>query len=66
MKIETNKQFNIAVVKGDDYIIIESNDSSEYIDTMYVWYMNHNEFFNGSIQLWDNGKCVSKTNGGAQ
>ena len=61
MKIETNKQFNIAVVNGDDYIIVCSDDSKEVMDAMYTWYINHNEFFNGSIQLWDNGKCVSKT-----
>lgn len=66
MKIKTNKQFNIVVVKGNDYIILESKDSKEYIESLYLWYVSHNEFFNGSIQLWDNGKCVSKTNGGAQ
>lgn len=66
MKIETNKQFNIAVVNGDDYIIVCSDDSKEVMDAMYTWYVNHCEFFNGSIQLWDNGKLVAKTNGGVQ
>lgn len=60
-----SKKYQIKVVKSaDDYIIIEENNSKEYIDAMYVWYVNHNEFFNGSIQLWYDEKCLVKTNGG--
>lgn len=66
MKITSNKQFNIAIVRGDYYVIIDSDDLKEVSERMYVWYVNHAEFFNGSIQLWDNGTCISKTNGGVQ
>lgn len=67
MKVRSDgmeQKYQIRVVKGnDDYIIIEENSSKEFIDAMFTWYVNHVEFFNGSIQLWYDEKCLVKTRG---
>lgn len=54
-------KYQIRIVKENNYIIVEEYNTKEESDYMYIWYVNHNEFFNGSIQQWYDNKCLAKT-----
>jgi len=37
--------------KNGDYIILESEECKEIIEDILVWYMRHQQFFNGTFSI---------------